>query len=244
MRFVAFLVLLSQALPVGAATENGAVGNLTLDQVLTRMRETNSINSAALARYTCLRRYTLKNHRFHKAAELTVLMTYSAPGHKTFEVLNEQGSSIIRQRVLRRMFEAEEEASRDDLRPHTQITPENYNFRLVGTEMRHGRGSYVLDVAPKSNNKFLIRGRVWVDSQDFAIVHLEGAPAQNPSAVIRNTAVVHQYAKYAPFWLPLSNRSHSDSFLFGRTDVAIDYWNYEITEAKAGTSPVTVTTGQ
>lgn len=201
---------------------------LPLEQVLQRMDERDQLRSAALARYTCIRRYMLENRRFHTTAELTARMTYCYPGRKKFEVLSERGPSIIVQRVLRRMLEAEAEASRGDVREHARITRLNYEFQLLGVEIRQGRPSYVLKVTPRARDKFSIRGRIWVDSEDFAIVRVEAAPARNPSALIRNTHVVQQYERLGPVWLPLFNHSETDSLLFGRTEVTIDSWNYEI----------------
>jgi len=79
-------------------------------------------------------------------------------------------------------------------------------------------------------NKFSFRGRIWVDSQDFAIVRIEGAPVQNPSRWIRNTHIVQQYAKHSSMWLPIFNSSETDSSVFGLTEVTIDSWDYEITQ--------------
>jgi hypothetical protein len=203
---------------------------LTLQQVLNQMGEQDGVRAAILARYTCIRRYALDNHRFHVKAELSIRMTYSYPGHKEFQVVGEHGPAIIRQRVLRRMLEAEEEASRDDVREDARITPRNYDFQLLGVQVQQGRPAYVLKVSPKAANKFSLRGRIWVDCEDFAIVRVEAAPAQNPSPLIRNTSVAQQYAKFGRFWLPQFNRSETDSFVFGRTQVTIDSWDYEITQ--------------
>jgi hypothetical protein len=186
--------------------------------------------SGSLAHYTCLRRYTLENRRFHKKAELSVRMTYSSPGHKKFEVLSEQGASILRQRVLRPMLDAEEEAGRDDTRPLTRIVRLNYDFKLLGTEMQQGRQSYLLEVRPKTRNKFLIRGKVWVDAENYGIIRVEATPAQNPSVFIHNTRVVQQSTRFGAVWLPLFNHSNTDSFLFGHTEVTIDSWDYRISQ--------------
>jgi hypothetical protein len=209
---------------------------LTLQQVLKQMSEQDGVRAALLEGYTCVRRYALDNHRFHTKAELSVQMTYQYPGHKVFQVVGESGPSIIRQRVLRRMLEAEEEASRDDIREDVRINPLNYDFHLQGVQTQQGRPAYVLEVNPKAANKFSIRGKIWVDREDFAIVRVEAAPAQNPSALIRNTHVVQQYAKFGRFWFPQSNQSETDSFVFGRTLVTIDSWDYEITQSKSSSS--------
>jgi hypothetical protein len=68
-----------------------------------------------------------------------------------------------------------------------------------------------------------------VDGDDFAIVRVEATPALKPSALIHNIKVVQQYEKVGAMWLPLYNRSMSDSFFFGHTDVTIDSSDYQVT---------------
>ncbi len=198
-------------------------------QIVARMEQHNQERAASVARYVCLRTYALTNRRFNKSARIDVRMTYTAPGHKTFEILSETGLSVIRQRVLKKMIEAEEEASRNGVRETNQISSANYTFRLLGTGTQEGRDAYILDLQPRVPSKFLVRGRIWVNCDDFAIVRLEGAPAVKPSAFIRNIHVVQQYQKIGTLWLPLYNRSMSDSFWFGHSDVTIDSSDYRIT---------------
>ncbi len=181
---------------------------------------------AALQGYTATRRYRLVNHRFHKQGEMTVSMVCSRAGVKTFKVLSESGSGIVRSRVLRKMIEAEAEASQQSGREQHRILPRNYDFRLIGMGTSAGRPSYVLEIAPKTRNKFLIRGRIWVDAEQYAITRFEGSPAKNPSFWTRSIQVVHHYGRAGPFWLPVSNVSHAEARIFGRTDVTIDYFDY------------------
>jgi len=202
---------------------------LTIEQILQQMDEHDRAMASSVKEYTCLRRYALENRRFHKKAEINVRMTYSSPGHKKFEVLSETGPSVIRQKVLHPMLEAEEEAGRDEIRPLTRMVVANYNFKLIGTEVRQGRPSYLLELKPKTRNKFLIKGRVWIDAKDFGIMRVEATPAQNPSIFIHNTRVVQQSQQFGDVWLPLFNHSNTDSFLFGHTEVTIDSSDYKIT---------------
>ena len=206
--------------------------NLSLDQILRQLDEHDQALSTTLSRYTCLRRYALENLRFHKKAEISVRLTYVSPGHKTFEILSEQGPSVLRQRVLKPMMEAEEEAGRDEIRPKTRIIRANYDFELIGNGVQQDRPAYLLEVKPKTRNKFLIRGRVWVDAKDFGIIRVEAVPAQNPSVFIRNTHVVQQSTRFGEVWLPLYNHSNTDSFLFGHTEVIIDSWDYKFPDAE------------
>jgi hypothetical protein len=194
------------------------------------MDEHDRVRFASLSRYTCTRHYALENRRFHVTAELSVRMTYWYPGHKKFEILAERGPSMIRQRVLHRMLEAETEAAGDDVRESIRIIPRNYAFQLLGMEDQQGRPSYVLKVTPKAGNKFSIRGKIWLDAEDFAIVRVDAAPVQSPSTWIHNTRVIQQYQKLGLVWLPLSNHSETDSFLFGHTEVTIDSRDYEVSQ--------------
>jgi len=42
----------------------------------------------------------------------------------------------VRQKVLRRMIESEADASRDELRRSNQLTPANYDFKLLRLDQR------------------------------------------------------------------------------------------------------------
>jgi hypothetical protein len=46
---------------------------------------------------------------------------------------------------------------------------------------------YVLKVKPRTKDKYLYRGRVWVAAQDFAVVRLEAEPANNASFWTKNS---------------------------------------------------------
>jgi hypothetical protein len=132
------------------------------------------------------------------------------------------------------MLDSEIEASRDGLRDATQITPRNYTFRLIGSEELAGRKSFVLEVTPKTKNKYLFQGKVWVDAEDYGIARIEGTPAQNPSVWVRKTSFVHRYEKNGPFWLAVSTTSSTDVWVFGRTELLIEYSGYRINEQSAG----------
>jgi outer membrane lipoprotein-sorting protein len=211
-----------------AESSTVAQPTISLQELLRQMDAHDHARAESLKGYTCLRRYSLENHRFHKKAELNVRMTYTAPGHKIFEVLSEKGAAVLRQRVLRPMLDAEEEAGRDDIRPRTRMVEANYNFKLLGEEPRQGHAAYLLQVTPKTRNKFLIRGKVWVDAKDFGIIRVEASPAQSPSVLIYNTRVIQESICYRDVWLPLFNHSNTDSFLFGHTEVSIDSWDYKM----------------
>ncbi len=204
------------------------------EQIVARMMESDGLLTPQLREYTSVRRYVLENKRFGQRAEMTVRLKFRYPGHKEFEVISEQGSGTIRKRVFRKMLDSEIEASSDDLRDATHITPRNYTFRLIGSEELAGRKSFVLEVTPKTKNKYLFKGKVWVDAEDYGIARIEGTPAQNPSVWVRKTSFVHQYGKMGAFWLAVSTTSSTDVWVVGRTDLLIEYSGYRINEQLGG----------
>jgi len=201
---------------------------LSGDDIVGKMVSMDRVRLGELVEYTSNRRYFLENKRWRKTAEAQVKVRYSCPGTKEFAVIGGSGSNVIRQKVFRRMMDSELEASRAKMRQATQITPDNYEFRLVGADSDRGRTAYVFDISPRVQNKFMVKGRVFIDAEDFAISRVEGSPAKIPSIWIRSTRFVHTYAKFGPFWLAVSNVSETDAVMFGHTTVEIQYSNYRI----------------
>ena len=223
-------LLLISTLPPVLRGQPTAADEHSTEQVVARMMDVDKLLSPQLREYTSVRRYVLENKRFGKRAEMTVRLTFRYPGRKDFEVVSEQGSATIRKRVFRKMIESELEASQDDMRDTTRITPRNYSFRLTGSEALDGRKSFVLEAMPKTKSKYLFQGKIWVDAETYGIARIEGAPAQNPSFWIRKTAFAHQYKRFGPFWLAVLNTSSTDVLVFGKTDVRIEYFDYHVNE--------------
>jgi len=156
---------------------------------------------------------------------------YRTPGTKDFSIRSEKGSQLIIERVFKRMLQSEKEAVTEENQSHIALNQDNYNFTLAGYESTPSASSYILSVEPRTNNKLLYRGRIWVDAQDFAVTRIEGAPAKNPSFWTKETRIVQVYTKVGDFWLPASNRSTSFIRLGGQAYFTIDYQDYQITAA-------------
>jgi len=210
-----------------AAAQPSALPALTAQEILERMVRADNDRAAAMAGYSGVRHYRFENRKTNKRAELTVRMSMGSDNIKKFEVMSESGSGFVREHILRKMIEAEEESSQKGERKETRIIPENYDFRLVGTEVLDGRDSYVLEINPKKPSKFAIRGKIWVDAEDFAIARIEGQPAKNPSFWIRSVQVVQRYGRTDQFWLPVENHSVAQARIFGATEVVIEYSDYK-----------------
>ena len=221
MTLVSFLLFSSIAIAADASSQLP-----TGDEVVAKMMARDSERQATLYGYTASRRYVLENQRHHKRAEMLVRMTCLRDGSKQFETISETGWGSARKHVFPRLLEAETEASRPGLRERSRLIPENYAFEMVGTEYVDERPAYVIAIAPKTPNKYLMQARIWIDADEYAIVRIEGKPAKNPSFWTKSVHFVHKYEKRGSFWFPVSDRSVTDVRIFGSTEVIIEYFDY------------------
>jgi hypothetical protein len=211
----------------GAAGLAAQESTPTADEVVANMYAHDTLREAASGGYTGSREYVLDNHLFHKQAEMVVRVTCDQTGTKHFEVKSEEGWKSASKRVLRQMLASESDSSRPDSRPRNRITADNYTFRMIGTEPLDGRTAYVIEASPKREDKSLFRGRIWVDTEDYALARVEGEPAKNPSFWTRKVEFVQQYHKAGAYWFPMATSSETDARMFGRTDVSIRYFDYK-----------------
>jgi hypothetical protein len=200
----------------------------TAAEVVQRMVHAGGSRNSSFCGYTGMRHYTLHNKRFNKRAEASVRVVCTGAGAKSFQVVSETGSRLIGDRVIRKMIQAEAEASQTGEHEQNRILSKNYDFRLLGMEVTDGRLNYVLEILPKTGYRFLVRGRIWVDAEEYAITRVEGSPAKNPSLWIRDVQIVLRYSRTGPYWLPLRNESRANARIFGRTELTIDYFDYVV----------------
>jgi hypothetical protein len=210
---------------------------LTADEVIQRVGEMNAARAKALDTYSSIRTYHLECHCLsHKKADMVVRADYKAPDQKEFTIVSESGSGTVRNKVFKKLLEAEQESMREENQQRSAITPENYSFELVDYQKTDSGEVYVLEAKPRTKNKFLFRGRMWVNTPDFAVTRVDGQPAQNPSWWTERTDFQRSYQKIGNFWLPDSNQSQTKVRVFGTAVLTITYGDYEITEASAENS--------
>jgi hypothetical protein len=219
----------------GAASSAYAAQNdsLSAAQVAKRLQEKNAQRAAALGQFNGTRVYRMRYTGFpsDREAEMVVNVTYRAPDTKTFSVVSQNGSKFIQDRVFKKLLEGEQEALNEENRRNTALTSDNYEFTSAGFESTPEGNQYVLNLLPRTKNKFLYRGKIWVDAKDFAVVRIEGEPAKNPSFWIKKTEVRHRYVKVNDFWLPAENHTESVIRLGGRAVLSIEYKDYKITKS-------------
>lgn len=223
-----FLVIVGPSLMLGQSGSALRLGPRDTAQIVAQLVRNTRSRSALLKHFDGCRRYSLDYTGFPsgKSAEMVVNVRFDAPAQKQFRIVREDGSRILINRVLKELLANEQEALDEQNRNRTALTPENYEFQFAGVDVVDGRPQYVLEVAPRSKNKFLYRGKIWVDATDFAVSRISAEPAKNPSFWISHTQIEHEYGKFGDFWLPVRNVSVTKVRLGGTAKLNIDYLNY------------------
>jgi hypothetical protein len=200
--------------------------------IVQRLVESNKDRADRLPDCTSKRHYHIQFHGFGRTMEagMDVEVLDHGSASRTFRITAQSGSHVLLDHVLKKLLESEQEAAQH--RNVTGLTPQNYRFTLVGNTNEDGRQLFILHVEPKTNQKLLYRGKVWVDAADYAVVRIEAQPAENPSFWIRSTEIHHVYSKVGDFWLPQRNVSESKTRFGGTATLTIDYGDYEFEPAE------------
>ncbi len=200
---------------------------VTADSIISRLEAANRIREMSLHAYTATRTYRAQAG-MGKQAELQALVDFQSPSTKRFRVLSEEGSGIFRQTVFRRMMQAEVDALQPEQKRRSAISNENYRFSLNGQSTVDGYRCWVLQAEPLREDKYLFRGRLYVDARDFAVVRVEGSPAKMPSFWTKRIGFVRDYRKIGAFWLPVRDESITQVRLFGESVVTVDHSDYRL----------------
>jgi len=230
-RLLPTLALLAAGTPAVAQQATVSI-SMSADEVMRRVVQMNEQRANALETYTSIRSYHLECYCLsHKTADMVVRAQYDAPDKKAFTIVSESGSGTVRSRVFKKLLEAEQESMREENQERSAITPQNYTFQLTDYQKIDGNEFYVLEARPLTKNKFLFRGRIWVDAKAFAIAQVQGEPAVNPSWWTVKTDFKRSYQEVGSFWLPESNESETKVRIFGTAVLTIKYGEYKITGA-------------
>lgn len=223
---VAFVLSASAAWPRNASPALPAA--LTSAQIVSEMQRHNQARANELKHYQSMRHYQAEYEGFSLklTAGMDVEVRYDAKSGKSFRIVKEHGSKVLLDKVLKRAVDSEMEAQKE--KKSTALTPANYSFHLAGSENLDGREAYVLDVEPLVASKFLFKGKIWVDAEEFALVKIEVKPAKNPSFWITHTQILETFAKTGNSWLPERNRSETKVRIGGTAVFMIDYGTYQM----------------
>jgi hypothetical protein len=204
--------------------------DMTGDELFRKLLEHNRIRDARLQQYTAVRAYEVTNDHGKSYAREVVRVAYQAPDHKSFQIESEEGSAMVRNMVLKRLIESESETSSGRAHHDSAIKPANYEFNLLGEQDVGPYHCLLVEATPKRKDKYLFEGKVWIDTQDYAIVRIAGQPAKSLSFWITRADFVRQYQKIGEFWLPAQDETLVRMRMAGRKILTIQHRDYAVNE--------------
>jgi hypothetical protein len=199
----AILAFLGMGLaPVACHAQSPAA---TVDQIVSRMQQARAADRDRGVGYTVTREYQLAPEGASRPmSDVVAEVSYIPPGEKQYVIVKsegkERGATIVR-RVL-----DHEAAMTAHWQPYA-LTPENYDFTLLGRDTIDGHDCYLLQLTPRREAPELVRGKAWVDANDFEVRRIEGATAKNPSFWVKNLNLTINYAQVKGVWLETSTHA-------------------------------------
>lgn len=145
---------------------------------------------------------------------------YSPAAGLHYTITSEEGSRIIRSRVLVPLLEREQRLIARGAAPTVALSPANYDFMAAG---QASDGLARIEVQPLRKEQTLIEGELLVKPSDGELVQLDGRLARNPSFWTRRVDVVRQYERINGIVMPVSLESVAQLRLFGRSTLRMTY---------------------
>ncbi|HZS48011.1 MAG TPA: outer membrane lipoprotein-sorting protein [Blastocatellia bacterium] len=215
-------------IPVGNAVNSGD-NALPANKIALKMMERLKQRDTELLHYSEARTYEVKSDDKKPAAIINAVMDFSSPpAAKDFRIVSKSNASSASNMVYDHETKAEKDALSVFSQKQASLTSENYNFAIQGQQAMNGIQCYVLELQPKRLDKMLLKGKLWVSTDNFDLLRMEGTPAKSPSIWIKNISFVREFQNVNGFWLPREDDSTIDVRLYGRIKVKIDHHDLKI----------------
>ena len=216
--FVSLAVGVAPALAQNAGQSAAPTpASLTANEIIHRVQRHNQARLDELRQYKATRHYAIEYKGFAHTvdAKMDVEVNYDSATGKSFRMVSQSGSNLLCDKVLKKAVDSEKEASQDK-----------------ASTALNGRPAYMLHEEPLREGKFLSRGKIWIDAEDFAVVKMETEPAKSPSFWISRTSINSSSVKTDGFWLPGKTRSETKVRIGGTAVLTIDYGTYQVVAAE------------
>jgi hypothetical protein len=205
-----------------ATTPAARATQVSRDQTLARFF---APTTPPLVSYRARRHLSAETRGGRTSASLDAMTALDPVAGFSFQVVSEDGSGIIRHRVLLAALEAEQKAVRGDESRQAALTPDNYDFLTAS----QATDSLVkVDIRARRRQMMLIDGALFLEPDNAQLVRLEGNLSARPSFWTRKVRVVREYAEIAGVHVPVAMRSTADVLIVGASTFEMTYQYEEI----------------
>src|SRR2546422_3137965 len=222
-KFTSYALLIVAAGPLSAQNPRPTSPAPSVQEILDRMVARNAVQDRTLLEFRALRKFYAANFRFKTESTMYVQTVFRRPDQLQSTVTSHEGSNLIRSRVFDKILEAENETRAKKDKQQVDIIPANYIFSFVDAEDCSGRSCYRMRISPRRREKYALDGEIWIDTEDYSIVRIHGAPAKRPSLWTLKTEIDRRYKKVDGIWLPERLDSSSNIMIAGHSVLSIEY---------------------
>ena len=153
-------------------------------------------------------------------ASLEAWTSLSSDGRFDFGIIQEEGSDLIRRRVLRAALEAEQRSRNEKEASSAELTLANYEFQVGAADEA---GALTLGLVPRRRSPMLLVGHATIAERDGDLLLIEGRLSKSPSFWTRRVDVVRRYARIAGVRVPVEMRSRADVRIAGASSFSMVY---------------------
>lgn len=136
-----------------------------------------------------------------------------------FDVVREQGSEYIRNKVLRKLLLNEQELLQHGRALRAALTPANYAFENGGS----AGGLQRILLKPQRKSHGIVSGSLLIDPADEAIVRMEGRLVKSPSFFVRDVDVAWTFARIGDHLVPTAMNTQARVRFYGRSYLKMTY---------------------
>ncbi len=173
-----------------------------------------------LRQYRALRTLTATTRGGKMSATMKAWTSLDPVQGFRFEVVSEEGSVIIRRKVLLAALLAEQSAVTSGDRDQAALTAANYEF----LDMSAAPINLVkVDVRPRRKHVMLVDGALFLEAESADLVRIEGELSRRPSLWTRNVKIQREYARVEGVHVPVAMSSTANVLVVGASTFSMTY---------------------
>jgi hypothetical protein len=202
---------------VGRDAGQATASDQTVDALVSRFQ---SGTGTPVTSYRALRMLEAWTRGGALRATLTAWTSLDPVQGFQYSVVEETGSDVIREKVLRAALDAERAIRADGDIARSAFDGLNYAFSDGGVS---DDGLLLVAVHPKRVDKLLIEGRLFLSPVDADLVRIEGVLVRRPSFWTRRVEVVRRFTRIHGVRVPTALESTAHVLFVGRSRFSMTY---------------------
>ncbi|HTK95864.1 MAG TPA: hypothetical protein VL382_09515 [Terriglobales bacterium] len=185
-----------------------------LNTIIAGIEQAQVENRAHFRPYIVTRDYKLYKEDVQRpTSEVVADVSFQPPDQKQYQIKRSSGSGSG-EKIVRKVLDRETEITRDA--GDVELSRKNYDFDLLRTEQLEGSPVYVLQLRPKREDKSLIKGVAYIDTNNYRIRRIVGHPAKNPSWLVKDLQLTLTFTEVKGMWLQTASQAVANVRFVGK----------------------------